>query len=429
MKKLIFLLIIFISSSAYSSVLLGGEITCRNINGLKYETTLTIYRDTITGNIPLNYTITYQDAADSIIASHIVNTTQVILGPNGFKSYKYIDTIIFPLTGSFKASVWDCCRDSVYNISNTNSSGMYIDCMVLADGNNSTPRFLSVPITLAQFNRPFSYNTTPYDSNGDSLTWELSVPYDALIDSANGNITISPLLYILPPTDSSFPFKMDSLTGDITFKPNQSGKFQIVVKVNEWRNGQLIGYITRDMELLVIQSMNLPPNANALITILPQVNNTTWIQGTPTPTTNLSPMENLTIEFHSVDSTNFNGPWALYYGSSLQNTSAYHYEVVSTYWYDGWFVWYPTFNDVSNNPYFTTLRVADEYGWDTFYNDYTFRIFVSNTTTSVSEISSDSKSVYIKSIDLLGREIDSNLPGFGIDLYSDGKTRKVFRGD
>ncbi|MCX8483381.1 MAG: hypothetical protein ORN50_07350 [Crocinitomicaceae bacterium] len=86
-------------------------------------------------------------------------------------------------------------------------------------------------------------------------------------------------------------------------------------------------------------------------------------------------------------------------------------------------------NNISNNPYFTTLRVADEYGWYTFYNDYTFRIFVSNTTTSVSEISSESKSVYIKSIDLLGREINPNLPGFRIDVYSDGKTRKMFRGE
>ncbi|MCX8483379.1 MAG: hypothetical protein ORN50_07340, partial [Crocinitomicaceae bacterium] len=135
-----------------------------------------------------------------------------VLGPNGFKSYKYIDTFIFPFTGSFKASAWDCCRDSVYNISNASSYGMYIDCMVLADGNNSTPRFLSAPIALAQFNRSFSYNTTPYDSNGDSLSWELSIPYDASIDSANGNITILPLPYVLPPADSSFPINMDSLT-------------------------------------------------------------------------------------------------------------------------------------------------------------------------------------------------------------------------
>ncbi|MFM7016168.1 MAG: hypothetical protein ACKOX3_07570, partial [Bacteroidota bacterium] len=136
MKKLISLLILFISSSAYSSALLGGEIICRNINGLKYETTLTIYRDSISGNLPLSYTITYQDASNTIIASHIVITPQVILGPNGFKSYKYIDTIIFPFTGSFKAAAWDCCRDSVNNISSANNSGMYIDCMVLADGNN-----------------------------------------------------------------------------------------------------------------------------------------------------------------------------------------------------------------------------------------------------------------------------------------------------
>jgi hypothetical protein len=61
--------------------------------------------------------------------------------------------------------------------------------------------------------------------------------------------------------------------------------------------------------------------------------------------------------------------------------------------------------------------------------DFTFRIFISNTTTSINEISNDTKSVYLKSIDMLGRETDPNLPGFRIDVYSDGTTKKVFRGE
>jgi hypothetical protein len=67
MKKLIILLLIALNYPSYSSNLLGGEITCRNINGLMYETTLTIYRDTMSSNLPLNYTITYRDSIDTII--------------------------------------------------------------------------------------------------------------------------------------------------------------------------------------------------------------------------------------------------------------------------------------------------------------------------------------------------------------------------
>jgi hypothetical protein len=77
------------------------------------------------------------------------------------------------------------------------------------------------------------------------------------------------------------------------------------------------------------------------------------------------------------------------------------------------------------------MQVEDQFNNNNyiFLNDYTFRIFVTNTTTGINEINNDGKSVYLKSIDMLGRETDPNLPGFRIDLYSDGTTKKVFRGE
>ena len=46
-----------------------------------------------------------------------------------------------------------------------------------------------------------------------------------------------------------------------------------------------------------------------------------------------------------------------------------------------------------NNPYFITFRVNKA---NTFYIDYTFRIFVSPQFTGINEISNDTKSVYLK---------------------------------
>jgi len=425
MKKIIIIFYVILSHSAFSSNLLGGEITCRNINGLMYETTLTIYRDTMSGNLPLNYTITYKDSIDTIIASHVVSTSNGLLQWNGFKAYKYIDTISFPNVGNYKVASWDCCRDSVDNIANSTSAGMYLECMILVDGVNSSPKFLSVPITLAQLNQPFTNNITPYDVDRDSLSWELVIPED-IVSNGSGGFNIVSLPYNYPPSDSSLPFHLDSILGDISFKPNLAGKYQIAVKLIEWRNGVQIGYVTRDMELKVIPNSGTQIQSSCQMYIAAQGTNTFWFQGTPTPTWNLTVSQLLTLHFMACDTITHFDPWIYTYGSALVNTSAWTLDNGSNDWFDTYFYFPASSITLSNNPYFITFRVDKA---STFYNDYTFRIFVSPHITGINEISNDTKSVYLKSIDLLGRETDPNLPGFRIDLYSDGKTKKVFRGE
>jgi len=427
MKKLIILLIVAFNYSSYSSNLLGGEITCRNINGLMYETTLTIYRDTMSGNLPLNYTITYRDSIDTIIATHVVSSSNWLLQWNGYKSYKYIDTINFASCGTYWVYARDCCRDTIDNIANSTSYGMYIDCMVMVDGVNSTPNFLSVPITIAQLNQSFSYNTTPYDQDRDSLSWELYNPEDLTTSPVTGLNYIIQTPYTYPSSNVLIPFHIDTITGDIQFKPNLEGKFQIAVKIKEWRNGLLIGYVKRDMVLKVVQSANVPNQVYCQMHIA--ASTSFWYQGSPIPTCYVSVPQLLTLHFNAFDTITLSTPDCFTYGSALINTSASTLGSGANDWYDSYFYFPASSMTVSDNPYFITFRIEDYYGVFKFYKDYTFRIFVSPQFTGINEINSDTKSVYLRSIDLLGRETDPNLPGFRIDLYSDGKTKKVFRGE
>jgi len=393
-----------------------------------YETTLTIYRDTITGNLPLNYTITYRDSIDTIIATHVVTTSNGLLQWNGYKSYTYKDTINFASCGTYWVSARDCCRDSIDNIANSTSYGMYIDCMVTVDGINSTPKFLSVPITIAQINQPFSYNTTPYDEDGDSLSWEFYTPEDLSISPVTGLSYIIQTPYTYPSSNILFPFHIDTISGDIQFKPNLEGKFQIAIKVKEWRNGVLIGYVKRDMVLKVIQSSNITPQVYCQMYIAP-ASTSYWYQGSQIPTWFLTVPQLLTLHFNAFDTIAHSTPDCFLYGSALINTSASSVGGGANDWYDSYFYFPTSTISINNNPYFITFRIVDTYAGINFYNDYTFRIFISNTTTSINEITNNSKSVYLKSIDMLGRETDPNLPGFRIDVYSDGKTKKVFRGE
>jgi hypothetical protein len=433
--KYTLIVLLFFSYPSLSSSLLGGEITCRNINGLMYETTLTIYRDTVSGNTPSSYTITYRDSLDTIIATHIVVTPPSVLWYNGFKSYNYIDTINFPYAGTFKASAWSCCRDSVDNIPNSTSAGMYLECMIMADGNNSSPKFLNVPITLAQLNNPFTNNITPYDADRDSMSWELTIPED-LVNNGSGGINIISLPYNYPPADSSLPFHIDSLLGDILFKPNLSGKYQIAIKLLEWRNGLQIGYVKRDMELSVVPIVNTPITIQATIAVL--TNNLTswqqvWNSSMPHPDIYLSPGEDLFIQFAMSDPDLSGYPYSQCYSESILNSNASISSIGYSDWAECDYNWtsiLPSY--ISNQPYFVTFRTFERFYspyYDKILSDYTFRIFVSQNTTYLNEVVNMSNSVYLKSVDLLGREKDPNLPGFRIDIYSDGKTKKIFKLD
>ncbi|MBK7682674.1 MAG: hypothetical protein IPJ26_09540 [Bacteroidetes bacterium] len=135
-------------------------------------------------------------------------------------------------------------------MANPASESHHFYSIVLIDTTNSTPVFLNPPIVMAQENVPFYYNPLPFDFDGDSIAWSLDVPL-----SSNG---VPVAGYVLPSSDSLVPFNMDPLTGEITFLPNLLGNFQVSVRVKEYRNGLQIGEITRDMQLIVVQSLNVP---------------------------------------------------------------------------------------------------------------------------------------------------------------------------
>ncbi|MFM7015729.1 MAG: hypothetical protein ACKOX3_05305 [Bacteroidota bacterium] len=441
MKKLFLLLLIILSYPTYSSNLLGGEITCRNINGLMYETTLTIYRDTISGNLPIAYTIIYRDSVDTIIASHVIPISNGAKHWNGFTAYTYIDTITFPNAGSFKVSSWDCCRDSVDNIINSASAGMYLECMILADGINSSPKFLSEPITFAQLDVSFTNNITPYDVDRDSLSWELAIPED-LVSNGSGGFNIVSLPYTYPPSDTSLPFHLESIFGDISFKPNLTGNYQIAVKLIEWRNGVQIGFVKREIRLKVLPSTNSPVSADGTLKVLTNIMNswqTTWMvvwnPSVPRPDIYLNIGQSFDFDFNLSDSDGSGYPWIYCYSGSLINSNAWVVGAGYNDYANSYYNWTPnSIADVSVQPSFVTFRSSENFSsssppYSEFYKDYTFRIFVTQNTTGLTENNNETKSVYLKSIDMLGRETDPNLPGFRIDLYSDGKTKKVFRGE
>ncbi|HQV00761.1 MAG TPA: hypothetical protein PLO59_06345, partial [Bacteroidia bacterium] len=105
------------------------------------------------------------------------------------------------------------------------------------------------PIGFACVNQPFNFNQGAIDADGDSLAYELDDPLTAsgvpctFIAGLSKN---NPFL-----TTATGTFTMDPVTGALSFTPNVSQVGVLAVKVKEFRNGNLIGYVRRDIQIIV----------------------------------------------------------------------------------------------------------------------------------------------------------------------------------
>jgi len=101
------------------------------------------------------------------------------------------------------------------------------------------------------------------DIDGDSLVYQLVNP----LNDAGGNIAFSGSYSATNPMPTSGGFNFNTQTGQMSFTPTQQGVYVIDVLVSEYRNGQLIGTTMRDIQIVVINCTNNPPNINSCLTL------------------------------------------------------------------------------------------------------------------------------------------------------------------
>ncbi|WNJ16590.1 PKD domain-containing protein [Pontibacter sp. G13] len=117
---------------------------------------------------------------------------------------------------------------------------------------NSSPYFTQEPVPYICAGNPFTFNQGAVDPDGDSLSYELGPCYAS---SSGAQVNYGAGYSPTQPMGPTWDVQLNPLTGDITFTPNPTGAIEVgvvCVLVHEWRNGQLIGTITRDMQVTVI---------------------------------------------------------------------------------------------------------------------------------------------------------------------------------
>jgi hypothetical protein len=256
----------------------AGEITMQRVSctSLTFRITITVYTDT---GSPIKFgdgELNFGDGSDPIVTPSIDNTLRPDLGPEvGTVSYTVEHTFGGP--GKYTISYLEANRNAgILNMTNSVDTRFYVETQIIIDpflGCSNTPRLLVPPIDKGCTGAAFYHNPGAFDPDGDSLSFELTIPkrekdanvfgyldpnakkfYDAIglnYGTANEAGSGSPSFSI----DKSGTLLWDA--------PGAPGEYNIAFLIKEWRkiNGIWIqlGYVVRDMQIIIEDCLNQRP--------------------------------------------------------------------------------------------------------------------------------------------------------------------------
>ncbi len=371
---LLSILIVFVSGDVIASHHLGGEITAKQINGLDYKITATMYRHTLGSSFPGVVSVSIKDVAlqSSYSITLIVDSITNIY--NNVEQHVYSAQTTFTSGGIYEISYITCCRNNyLVNMTNPSSEQIFLSTLVsVLPSANSTPVFLNNPAVLAQKNAPMYYNPLPFDADGDSLVWSLDTPHT----STGGGIVNG---YYLPVGAPANPMTINSSTGEITWTPDSSFWWQSAVKVVEYRNGSYIGEINRDMVFIIVDDTT---NFNRAI-----INTSGW----PTNANgdfvfNVQTGAPFSL---SVSVADADGDSLVVIGAgavlNLSANAAQFAKSAGAGSVTGTFTWTPTLAQARTKPYILVFRVMEQHANSVFAIDRTVLLNVANFTSTQTE--------------------------------------------
>jgi len=227
----------------------AGEITYVQLSDLTYEFTITTFTYTLSFADRPKLDVDWGDNSMST-AERIEKVTL----PNYYRRNVYKINHTFPGPGVYKVVVQDPNRNfGVQNIPNSVNVVFSISTIVTVNpsmGYNSTPVLLNPPYDKAALGYIFIHNPAAFDPDGDSLSYQLTV-----CTREDGKPIEN---YTLPPATNYI--RVDSITGDLIWNtPADTGKYNVAMEIQEWRDGKKIGVVVRDMQIEVYVTDNKPP--------------------------------------------------------------------------------------------------------------------------------------------------------------------------
>ncbi|MBN9482439.1 MAG: hypothetical protein BGO70_17825 [Bacteroidetes bacterium 43-93] len=264
----------------------AGEITYEWQSDSTYRFMFTLYRDCSGGAEPDSVQLCFHDPCDNTLSFSTylrkLSGTTVLKDCSeaksqcdspastlpGLKQYTY--TALATLPG--RCNSWHIFthvdyRNNMINLQSPTSKQYYAEARFNNTGSfitNSSPNFGAVPIFFAYTGIPFGYDNKVTDINGDSIVIETVSPLTNVSTCADTVASVAPYITTSPalnnvnnPFQTNNSFSLGFTYGTLSFIPTNAGSQNVALKVKEYRRGVLVGYVTREVQVVAFAP---PPN-------------------------------------------------------------------------------------------------------------------------------------------------------------------------
>ena len=295
----IFSIILLSSNSIFASHIIGGDITYTFLRfnesktEVTYEVKLALFRDplgidfdnttrfgifkqtnngrwesyTVVHNIPKDETLEYNPQDDQCKTR--------FLSEDRLEYTNYTFELTLEITDEdYMIAYQKCCRNhTINNVLGDGDLGAVYDVIITSESmrlGNSSPKFGPIPPIFVCAGYDLNIDHSARDIDGDSLVYRFCKPFYPGIDDGTGDNRnccgcSNPDPSICTPSFPTLDYEpgfnpqnpmggdpqvtIDSHTGFISGTPELIGAYVVVVCVDEYREGRLIGTVRRDFEL------------------------------------------------------------------------------------------------------------------------------------------------------------------------------------
>lgn len=292
MRRILLLLMILITCKfADATHIYGGDLLYTHIGGDQYRITLTLYGDcsgsafprlhnarpavrlyknkAIWSNIDLSEDVSQRKEVSPVCPEEAHNTA---CRDDGDKSLPGVMMFVYTATTTMEEGhMWEVVfegamgnntaagrSNSITNII-FGSSGQVMTLIATLNninGHNSSPQYTTIPTPFYCINTPQQYNQGAVDPDNDSLYFSLT---PALRTRTLAVTYRTPFSEIDPLNTLPGSFSFDSSSGQMDFTPDAIQRSLVVNKVEEYKDGVLVGSSMREMTFIVLDNCDNDP--------------------------------------------------------------------------------------------------------------------------------------------------------------------------
>jgi gliding motility-associated-like protein len=346
----------------------AGEITYKWLGGYTYSITLVTYTDdgpNIADRCKLTLYFGDGDSCQAVRQNGFAAPSSaecptsylgvIIKNSPTVKQNVYSCTHTYSGPGMYKIYMFDRNRNSgVINVPNSVNQPFYLETLLnigTFSGANNSVVLTRDPIDEGCVGRCFYHNPGAVDVDNDSLSYELVMCKG---EDGFNNIGVTIPGYSYPNAGLNGNFSIDPHTGTLTWcTPQQPGEYNVAFYVKEWRKNifdgdwVLVGYVMRDMQIIIGTCTNNPPNITNVV-------DTCVVAGTA-----------ITKVFHATDEngsqvtlTATGGPFLVSSPAATFPTVAATINTLTPY-VSSTFSWQTSCAHVRSTPYQVTVKAED----------------------------------------------------------------------